>query len=352
MTILLKQLHLWFGDVCRHIEGEEEAKRLYSKLSNTSHPRIKGDALRSRCAQQATNSVWGKPDPALSRFQNDALVAARVLAFLNSKRLPVTAVRATLLAHQITDAASLSQRECAQRLFDHWTQPQSPPCPVCAANAARGSVATRSPQRAGVGTGREGNNEVENRIGGLSSVCREPIRLGSTVNVRLGLPRRRSGRRAEPIVAASLGRTMHEARHGQPLSSELLLLVGAGEGTPVLPASGEQQRRPIGVVLADEASSVAAKPAAGSRWCFSDAVESDPAGRDFARSTDCCTLRWTPAKGRHATATREISRGRVLLRASAAAAPNTAASGAATALLAELSGRARPGGLCGRPTLS
>ncbi|EOD38353.1 hypothetical protein EMIHUDRAFT_224755 [Emiliania huxleyi CCMP1516] len=152
MTILLKQLHLWFGDVCRHIEGEEEAKRLYSKLSNTSHPRIKGDALRSRCAQQATNSVWGKPDPALSRFQNDALVAARVLAFLNSKRLPVTAVRATLLAHQITDAASLSQRACAQRLFDHWTQPQSPPCPVCAANAARGSVATRSPQRAGPAT--------------------------------------------------------------------------------------------------------------------------------------------------------------------------------------------------------
>ncbi|EOD38352.1 hypothetical protein EMIHUDRAFT_454711 [Emiliania huxleyi CCMP1516] len=132
---------------------------------------------------------------------------------------------------------------------------------------------------------------------------------------------------------------MHEARHGQPLSSELLLLVGAGEGTPVLPASGEQQRRPIGVVLADEASSVAAKPAAGSRWCFSDAVESDPAGRDFARSTDCCTLRWTPAKGRHATATREISRGRVLLRASAAAVANTAASGAATALLAESSGR-------------
>uniref|UniRef100_A0A7S3SWV2 SET domain-containing protein n=1 Tax=Emiliania huxleyi TaxID=2903 RepID=A0A7S3SWV2_EMIHU len=132
---------------------------------------------------------------------------------------------------------------------------------------------------------------------------------------------------------------MHEARHGQPLSSELLLLVGAGEGTPVLPASGEQQRRPIGVVLADEASSVAAKPAAGSRWCFSDAVESDPAGRDFARSTDCCTLRWTPAKGRHATATREISRGRVILRASAAAVASTAASGAATALLAESSGR-------------
>ena len=115
MTILLKQLHLWFGDVCRHIEGEEEAKRLYSKLSNTSHPRIKGDALRSRCAQQATNSVWGKPDPALSRFQNDALVAARVLAFLNSKRLPVTAVRATLLAHQITDAASLSPRAAPSR---------------------------------------------------------------------------------------------------------------------------------------------------------------------------------------------------------------------------------------------
>ena len=94
MTLLLKQLHLWFGDVCRHIEGEEEAKRLYSKLSNTSHPRIKGDALRSRCAQQATNSVWGKPDPALSRFQNDALVAARVLAGVPSRprsgRLSVT----------------------------------------------------------------------------------------------------------------------------------------------------------------------------------------------------------------------------------------------------------------------
>ena len=51
--------------------------------------RIKGDALRSRCAQQATNSVWGKPDPALSRFQNDALVAARVLAFLQASERAV-----------------------------------------------------------------------------------------------------------------------------------------------------------------------------------------------------------------------------------------------------------------------
>jgi len=123
-----------------------------------------------------------------------------------------------------------------------------------------------------------------------------------------------TGSRVGMTIAADscAGKTVSGSRVN-PVAAAAMVLVGEGEGTPMLPKHGS----PVGMIIA--ADSCAGKNVSGSRWIWADALRPDPLHTAFTRSTDCCAIRWDARRGRHVMTVRDVQRGELLMTVQAAA---------------------------------